>query len=585
MEYTKLAPALAATYERFSQEGGRRSPLARQARMFGLVSVHERAKPVRVVVSLECDPDATLDGSWGEGIEVNQGGRRVRTAIVPLESLDRLSSHPGIRRIVPATRLRPYLDVAQQKTGVPGFRTSSDLTGRGVVVGIVDTGIDPLHPAFAGRIERIWDQTMLGGTGVREGHYGAEFMNAGLAMATLSRDSEGHGTHVAGIAAGSDGVAPEARLVVVKTDFQDAHIIDGIQYVFRVARELDMPAVVNLSLGGHFDPHDGTDPMSLAIEEESGAGRIVCCAAGNEGDDDIHARITVQEGRVKSVPCHPGVIDGQVEVFALNGWYSGSDRLDIAMVSPSGATTPFQSVRTSGNPVSRHTLPEGRVEIVTPGPDRFNGDHNFFVTVEPSDTASRTTAGKWRLMVRGTAVTSGLVDIWMLGPAEAGPPAQFSGPAVHDALKVGSPGAASSAITVAAGTTRTQWTDIDGTAREATWLDLDDIASFSSEGPRRDGEPKPDLTAPGAMIISALSRDAVDLQRPFMTDRLHVAMQGTSMAAPFVTGVAALLLQREPGLDPAKLKDMLKANATIPGGAQGSFDPKWGHGMLSAERL
>jgi subtilisin family serine protease len=110
-----------------------------------------------------------------------------------------------------------------------------------------------------------------------------------------SRDEHGHGTHVAGIAAGKSskfpGIATKAKLVIVKTSFQDAHIADGIRYVFRVASELGQPAVVNPSLGGHFDAHDGTDSLSQVIDDECGSGRIVCCAAGNEGNDSIHARI------------------------------------------------------------------------------------------------------------------------------------------------------------------------------------------------------------------------------------------------------------------------------------------------------
>ncbi|MGX1885123.1 S8 family peptidase [Streptomyces sp. NPDC055287] len=584
MDFGKLASPLAASYERYEREDHRRAPLAGQARMLGLVSVRERAKPLRVVVSLECDPDASLD-DLGEGVELNAGGKKVRTAIVSMDALHQLTAHPGVKRVVPATRLRPCLGPAQEAVGVPAFRTSSGMTGKGVVVGVIDTGLDPTHPEFSGRVERIWDQTMLGGSGVPEGGYGAEFSGSELSMTTLSRDTDGHGTHVAGIAAGLEGVAPEARLVIVKTDFQDAHIIDGIQYIFRVARDLDMPAVVNLSLGGHFDAHDGTDPMSLAIEEESGPGRIVCCAAGNEGDDDLHARIEVPEGSVRSIPCHPGRLLNEPDIFWLNGWYKGSDRFEIAMASPSGATTPFQPVRTAGSPVTNFDLPEGAVQIVTPGIDPANGDINFFVQVEPTGAGPATALSKWRLLVRGATVTDGTVDVWVLGRPDARTQPQFSGPSVHDAIKIGSPGTAASAITVAASVTRTEWRDFNGSAQQAPWLELGDIASFSSEGPLRDGARKPDITAPGAMIISALSRDAVDLPRHFITSDRHVAFQGTSMATPFIAGVGALVLQRDPGCEPGKFKSLLRENAAVPGAGPDAFDPKWGHGLLNAAHL
>ncbi|MFJ8076619.1 S8 family peptidase [Streptomyces sp. NPDC096176] len=585
MGIEKLAPPLAAAYERYMTEGRRRAPLRRPAGIMGLVSVEQRAKPVRVVVSIECDPDVRPE--WGDEAQVNEGGRRIRTAIVPLDAVERLAEQPGVRRVVPAAQLRPCIDLAQGKVGVPAFRNRTGRTGRDVLVGVVDTGIDPTHPVFDGRLVRIWDQTLLGGSGVPEGPYGAEFTGAALGGGSLSRDTNGHGTHVAGTAAGTEGVAPDARIVAVKTDFQDAHIIDGIQYVFRLAGELNLPAVVNLSLGGHFDPHDGTDVMSLAIEEESGPGRIVCCAAGNEGDDDIHARMKVPDGGLRSVPCHAGRIDDTPDLFWLNGWYPGADRLDVAVVSPSGESTPFRPVTTTGSPVRTFELDDGTVQIVTPGPDPANGDHNFFVAVEPTAPASVLALSAWRLVLRGASVTgeSCTADVWILGRAEAMPQPQFSGPSVHDAFKVGSPGAATSAITVAASTTRTEWRDIDGVTREATWLAPNDIASFSSEGPRRDEASKPDLTAPGAMIVSALSRDAVDLRRAFMIDNRHVAFQGTSMACPFIAGLTALLLQDDPGADPAKVLAALTAVAAIPGRDAGAFDPKWGHGLVDANRL
>lgn len=140
------------------------------------------------------------------------------------------------------------MDKALAKVKLPGFRSSEGLSGDGVIVGIVDTGIDPNHPDFVGRILRIWDQT-VSGPGVAEGSFGLELTGP---LISASRDTDGHGTHVAGIAAGAgtkfSGVAPKANFVIVKTSFQDAHIADGIRYIFRVAEQPGRPAVVNLSL-------------------------------------------------------------------------------------------------------------------------------------------------------------------------------------------------------------------------------------------------------------------------------------------------------------------------------------------------
>ena len=154
--------------------------------------------------------------------------------------------------------------------------------------------------------------------------------------------------------------ARPALLVVVKTDFLNAHIGDAVKYVLRVARDLNnRPAVVNLSLGGHSDPHDGTDSLSRILDAESGPGRIVCCSAGNEGTDDIHARVTVTGGAQTLRLASP---TGTVGMAILNGWYAGSIRLEIAVVSPGGFVTPFQRV-----------LAVGDFEATTPSPTPRSG--------------------------------------------------------------------------------------------------------------------------------------------------------------------------------------------------------------------
>ena len=128
---------------------------------------------------------------------------------------------------------------------MPIIDNGSELTGKGVIIGVVDTGIDPNHTAFKGRILRIWDQTING-----PGFWRPDLAwNCKVLYWPLSRDFNGHGTHVAGIAAGADsiygGVASEAELIIIKTTFQDAHIAAGIEYIFRVAQEMNRPAVIN----------------------------------------------------------------------------------------------------------------------------------------------------------------------------------------------------------------------------------------------------------------------------------------------------------------------------------------------------
>ena len=297
----KIAPQLLAMLD--DQPRLERAEFASRYSHRGAIA-DNTSKPERVIVFLQCDADADLSHLANEGIRVNQAAGSIRTAFLPVDQLGRLSDEPGIKRIEPTQQLRYTMDAGAEAVRLPQFRQSSGLTGRGVVVGIIDSGIDPKHPAFSKRVLRVWDQTIFG-PGVTEGRYGAELTGQ---MKEVSRDSDGHGTHVAGIAAGKDlaysGVAPDARLVIVKTDRNDGHIADGLRYIFRVARDLGRPAVVNISLGGHFGPHDGSDFLSQVISQESGPGRIVCCAAGNEGTSPIHPRMMLVQGAVQGNAFH-----------------------------------------------------------------------------------------------------------------------------------------------------------------------------------------------------------------------------------------------------------------------------------------
>ena len=580
MRHEKLSPGILLAYEDY-QRGGQQA-LTTHKRSLGIVSPRSALKPIRSVVFIYCDEQADLSHLSEYGIKINQNRGKVRTAFLPIESLDRLSEEPAIERIKPSRKLHWRMDVAGEKVELPQFQQkNSQLSGKGVVIGIIDSGIDPAHPAFAGRILRIWDQT-LSGKGVTEGGYGAELEDKYLSM---SLDTDGHGTHVAGIAGGSDeefcGVAPEAQFIIVKTDLQDAHIADAVRYVFRVAGEMGLPAVVNLSLGGHADGHDGTDSLSKIINAETGPGRIVCAAAGNEGNDNIHGQTTVSAGEMNTMRFSAPL--NQVGIVWLNGWYSRDSELEVSVRSPNGFVTPFQPVITDDNPAQEYNLSDAKVEIVTPGKDPINGDYNFFVQIRVAGDGQfnqPVPGGVWQLRLRNTSSKETRVDVWTLDDASS---VFFTGKSIADSVKIGSPGCAASAVTVASYTTKAEYIDIDGKERKMG-LEVDTISEFSSEGPLRNGAQKPDIAAPGAMIVSALSSDA-NLDRSMIINPKFVALAGTSMATPFVTGLVALLLQRNPKLDPEALKELLYKNSSIPGKQKGEFDPKWGFGLINAQNL
>lgn len=575
MRHEKLSPGLLLAYHDYQSEG--EPALITHKRSLGIVTSKNTVKPTKSVIFIYCDAEADLSELSQYGIQVNQNTGNVRTAYLPIDGLDALSEEAAVQRIKPSRKLKLAMDVAPGAVHIPDFKSKTGLTGKGVIIGIIDSGIDSKHPAFDGRILSIWDQT-LPGPGVIEGSYGAELTGVQL---TISQDTDGHGTHVAGIAAGADttygGVAPDAELVIIKTDLQDAHIADGIRYIFRVASELGRPAVVNLSLGGHADGHDGSDSLSKIIDAETGPGRIVCCAAGNEGNDNIHGQATIPAKSTRGMRFNVPL--NQVGIVWLNAWYSRNSELEVSVRGPNGFVTPFQKIIANGNPTQDYDLPDAQVQVATPGADPVNGDHNFFVQVRGKGKTP-VQGGIWQLRVRNTSSTDTRLDVWTLDDSSS---VFFTGQSVKDSVKIGSPGAATSAITVAAYTTKCNYTDIDAQAREMG-MELHGISEFSSEGPLRNQAQKPDVAAPGAMIISTLSSNA-NFDRSMTVNSKFVAMAGTSMATPFVTGIITLLLQRDPKLDPAAVKDLLRKNSSIPGKAAGTFDNKWGYGVINALNL
>jgi subtilisin family serine protease len=579
MKYEKLSAGLLALAEDYQTQGT--AGVLAQARSVPLAAAPAGVAPC-LRVFMRCRADATFFHL--PAVRVHEARGEVRTAQVPLDHLDPLSEDPQVSRLAPAVVLRPLMDVAAHKVGLNTLRSAHpSLTGRGVVIGIVDSGIDTTHPAFAGRVLSIWDQT-IAGTGWGTTQYGTVLSGARLGM---SLDTAGHGTHVAGIAAGHDavygGVAAEAGLIIVKTDFMTTSIGDGVRYVFAEAARLGLPAVVNLSLGGHADAHDGSDDLSAVLDQESGPGRIVVAAAGNEGTDPIRREAILATCDAADLPFQvaPNSTGNSPPWVVLNGWYEGAGGCEVSIRTSSGDVTAWQPVITAGSPTQNYSFANARIQVSTPPATvNPNEDHQFWIELRPGAFSEVVQGGTWQLRLRNTGTAPVRVNVWSIVPPGSAE-AAFLSPS--PGLRIGSPGAAASAVTVAAYTTRNHWQDAAGATR-AVGLGLDDIADFSSPGPLRNGANKPDVTAPGAMIISCLSAASHPPASNIVTAGFRVNA-GTSMASPFIAGLVALLLQRAPHLDPAAVKALLQSHSAIPAQPPGTFDAHWGYGLINAGEL
>jgi subtilisin family serine protease len=224
-----------------------------------------------------------------------------------------------------------------------------------------------------------------------------------------------------------------------------------------------------------------------------------------------------------------------------------------------------------------------RVIITTPGPNINNQDHQFLIQIlHSSGFGGPEEDGVWRLRLKGTQVQKGRVDVWSIDDG-GGTAVTFRGASVSDSCKIGSPGCAADAITVASYTTKIAWKDF-GNVDRAVGMVKDEISSFSSEGPLRTGGQKPDVAAPGAMIVSVLSKQSKVREGFRINNELRVNA-GTSMACPFVSGLVALMLQRDPTLTAKDAKAKLQIACEIPHKEAGAFDPKWGRGLISCSKL
>jgi subtilisin family serine protease len=598
--------------------------------------VHLRTAPeytepmVDTLVLFQGDPKAVE--AYGARVRSVLGN--VATVDIPLSTLEMIANHPNVIRIEEARKLKPRLDVSVPASGANGvWGTAADPpgssdanlrplpppwtgnTGQNVVVGLVDTGIDLSHLDFKdtlgkSRVLYVWDQT-VNGTKPAGFFYGNECTKQQIDAGTCSQaDTDGHGTHVAGIAAGNGlatgnskpayryiGMAPQANLIVVNSTFFDTDIVDGITYIQNKAAALFLPSVINLSLGSHFGPHDGTSNFEAAMDSASGTGKVIVAAAGNEAAADIHASGTVANGGTTTVGF--SVSSGETDIL-LDLWYPGADQIGVKVTSPSSTCTiPVSGFRYPGNADQISNTTCGQIVISTPVTNSANGDHEIIVELQNIGAAIK--AGTWTFTLTGSGcgstpcVTNGAFDVWV---DDVSSNAIFSDH-IDTSKTVGMPATATEAIAVGAYTTKTSWPSSNGLGTDSFGT-VGDITFFSSLGPRRTcsngSNPvctavvqKPELAAPGEEIMSSHAAGTLTTGVCFAAsnqcldpDGQHIVFQGTSMSTPHVTGATALLLAQNATLTSDQVKTALELTRTD--SFTGSTpNNTWGYGKLAVD--
>lgn len=505
---------------------------------------------------------------------------QIVTAHIAANALSTVNQSPVVVQLQGAQPVRPLLKDTAREINLSSAQGQVGNGGEGVIVGIVDHGCDFTYSSFrhtdgSTRLLALGIQEVMADQTTRIREYNSQQINQALEKSDPFKElnypvgQREHGTHVTDIAAGNGrnnkapGIATKADIIFVEPAYWDIprgdlggfgdskNLIEAVKFIFNKAG--NRPCVVNISLGTNGGPHDGTTLVEQALDGfvTEKPGRAVVIAASNSYLDNIHTSGTVPRN---------GHIDLQWNIpttdFTLNEvevWYEGSDVFQVEVIDPKGTT------------VCRIGLGEqyydGQI-FASQEKSALNGDNVAMIFCD-ADRGTVPT-GTWTIRIHGSSVNNGKFHAWIERDNHTrGIQSSFAANRENN-YTIGSISCGHKSIVVGSYDAKTPNTP---------------ISSFSSSGPTRDGRHKPEISAPGGGVLAAASRTGNGV-----TD-----MSGTSMAAPTVTGVVALILSeaRAQGvsLDIDQIRTILERTARHNPPRQQGWDPRYGHGRIDAQAV
>lgn len=486
-----------------------------------------------------------------------------RFAIITLkeEDIPKLLDYEEIEYIERPFVLGPSL-TSSEASGIDSFKSTTDLTGDGVIIGIIDSGIDYRHPYFinedsTSKIISIWDQTRKGNPpdGFKEGYvYTNEDINNALELGERIpfMDQIGHGTHVSGIAS---SIAPDADIIAVKVGSKGiesfartTEFMRAVKYIIDEAEKLGKPVVINISYGTNEGPHDGSSLFEEYLDDMSLRWKTsIVVAAGNEGDKGHHKYVKLEEDISKPIEFSVG--PGEMELD-ISVWKKFSDDFTFKVVSPSGISSPnIGEYSGEINAILGNTKMTSF--FVPPTPYTLREQARINLRGNPYIQE-----GIWRIIIDASEVVEGDVDIYLPISEKLSENTKFLDPSLE--LTITTPATAERVISVGSYDYRTNTS-----------------SSFSGRGDVSRNVVKPDIVAPGEDIVSSFPGGGL------------ASLSGTSMAAPQVVGSIALLMEwgivdgNDPFLYADRIKALILKNATRDKDFLEYPDEIWGYGTLN----
>ncbi len=482
----------------------------------------------------------------------------------------------------------------------PGSMLSRQLTGRGVLVAVIDSGIMYWNEDFrksdgTTRIRYLWDQ-VLGQ------EYDETQINAALATGSRQQalelvpsiDTTGHGTAVAGIAAGNGGagglanagVARESDLLVVRLGTprtesfpRTTELMRALTYTVNKSIELQMPVAINLSFGNTYGVHNGTSLLERFLDNISEIGRnVICVGSGNEGASGGHVGGSVAvTGRGESTLTNivdridNAVTDNVTRIELIIGnyetginvqlWKEYTDRYLVTMVSPSGEAFTVDTDR-PGKQI--YQLDQTRILLYNGDPAPYLTSQEIYFDLLPEEGNRYVGAGVWTFLLQPVRTITGNYTFYLPSGTVRSASTRFVRTTPDVTLTI--PSTASKVVTVGAyDPVYDAYADFSGRG----YLYQEQVNSRTS-----DSFVKPDLVAPGINIL-APDREGG-----------YTPVTGTSFATPFVTGAAALLMQwgivdgNDPYLYGEKVKAYLRRGAKPIRGENSYPNARVGYGAL-----